>query len=571
MGRRQSKVAFNSATTLILFCALASSQSPASTYKNVCESDPPETDPIVEERMRTDGQPRRALLIANETYESESVSLDNPVTDICTIAERLLISGFDVDLQTDLSDNDAMEQAVERFADRLNVRTAAFFYYAGHGMQIGAENYLIPTGFRFDDAGSDSYRATDNAYRLSEVLEILGGVRFLLVALDACRDNAYSEKGKTRSSGFSQGLAKPKPAKGQLVFYATEAGNVVSDESSLFAEHFSDQLAVRGLAVNEILENTRERIRSDERNTTDQRPALYNNRTDKRGDFQFLPADYRTRFLEQYLGLSSPSPSINWQTAKANLLQACPLLNEESENSYVDEIACLWLARAHTGEFMGFDENIPKSRSLFEDSRIENKLTELNKHVQDGFGRPYEDIDGLDGETLFLFGYAVQEAWLAPIDPTRRGVGFDDRREHAKRFYEASCNVGFQLACNEVATEYLDPRDRLKAYDEMCNTHEFLYGCVNLATLYLDDTDRSDLSDDQRREASEEAFALYDQSCEKGVMFACTVQGTLYAKGAGVQQDRKKAEALYKLASSHGEKLATTILKELYKRSPRKF
>lgn len=87
---------------------------------------------------------RVALVLGNSAYQN-AVRLPNPVNDATAVAATLKTAGFDVvDSRQDLKVAD-MRRALREFADQARDSDVAVIYYAGHGIEIGGTNYLIPT------------------------------------------------------------------------------------------------------------------------------------------------------------------------------------------------------------------------------------------------------------------------------------------------------------------------------------------------------------------------------------------------------------------------------------------
>ena len=86
---------------------------------------------------------RLALVIGNSNYDKGE--LKNPVNDANLIAQKLDSLNFDVILVTDVEDKRSMINKIGEFGDRREDYDVGFVYYAGHGVQIGGENYLLPT------------------------------------------------------------------------------------------------------------------------------------------------------------------------------------------------------------------------------------------------------------------------------------------------------------------------------------------------------------------------------------------------------------------------------------------
>jgi len=133
---------------------------------------------------------RVALVIGNGAYQRLS-PLKNPVNDASDMAEALRKLGFEVTLLKD-ADLTSMEDAVIGLRNRLSQQSGSvgFFFYAGHGVQSGGVNYLIPADAQI---ASESFLKT-KARAAQSVLDELSSARNSLniVVLDACRDNPFS-------------------------------------------------------------------------------------------------------------------------------------------------------------------------------------------------------------------------------------------------------------------------------------------------------------------------------------------------------------------------------------------
>jgi uncharacterized caspase-like protein len=161
---------------------------------------------------------RYALVIGNGSY-SELGRLKNPANDAQDMAAALKELGFKVDLLVD-GDLPRMEDAVIRLGNNLSQSSdsTGFFFYAGHGVQSGGVNYLIPSDARI---ASETFLKT-KALAAQSVLDTLQGARNALnvVVLDACRDNPFSWS-RSGSRGLTVVGSQPT---GSIVAYATSAG-----------------------------------------------------------------------------------------------------------------------------------------------------------------------------------------------------------------------------------------------------------------------------------------------------------------------------------------------------------
>ncbi len=194
---------------------------------------------------------RVALVIGNSAYRKVP-QLPNPVRDAKALAEKLRGLGFAVTTKTDL-DYDGMRKAFRAFSRRAAGADVAVVFYAGHGMEAGGVNYLIPVDAELKNVSDLDFEAIS----LNKALKVTQGARKLrLVLLDACRNNPFVRKmkqyaGRTRSIG--RGLARVEPEGGNvMVAYAARAGSTADDgdgEHSPFTEallhHLGDPVDVR--------------------------------------------------------------------------------------------------------------------------------------------------------------------------------------------------------------------------------------------------------------------------------------------------------------------------------------
>ena len=172
------------------------------------------------------GQERRvALVIGNGNYQQPDLpKLPNPPNDAEDIAKALRGFGFEV-IERKNQTLEAMNQAIAEFGSKIGGSAAALFYYAGHGIQVKNQNYLIPVNARLESEASVPYQSVNLNQILDEMDNGKSGAN--IVMLDACRNNPIS--GKFRS-GQTRGLASPGSApKGTVIIYATDPGNVAAD------------------------------------------------------------------------------------------------------------------------------------------------------------------------------------------------------------------------------------------------------------------------------------------------------------------------------------------------------
>lgn len=191
---------------------------------------------------------RIALVIGNSSYEAVP-RLPNPVRDADAVAEALERLGFEVSVGRDTR-KATLEGLLADFSEKAAHAEMAVVFYAGHGIEVGGENYLIPVDAKLK---SDT-RIKFEAVSLSDILSAIeGGNGIKLVLLDACRNNPFiaSMEGRTRSVG--RGLAKVEAADGIYISYSAAAGTTASDgegNHSPYTEALLSTIEEPGLELN---------------------------------------------------------------------------------------------------------------------------------------------------------------------------------------------------------------------------------------------------------------------------------------------------------------------------------
>jgi hypothetical protein len=210
----------------------------------------------------TGPEQRIALVIGNSKYQN-TVQLANPGNDTRAVAQLLNSAGFEVISATDLSHNQ-MIQAVQEFSGKVaggGPNTVAMVYYAGHGVQLAGENYLIPV----DAKVSSEPDLVNGSLRLVDVMATLETIpsRVRIVILDACRNNPFPSL-----NDAGRGLAIVDAPKGSIVAYSTAPGTEALDgagEHSPFTAAFLRLANEKNLPIEQLFK----RIRLDVGSSTD--------------------------------------------------------------------------------------------------------------------------------------------------------------------------------------------------------------------------------------------------------------------------------------------------------------
>lgn len=203
---------------------------------------------------------RVALLIGNSEY-SKVGRLANPRNDARAMGEALKRLGFEVTVTRDLG-AEGMRRVLLEFGDAAVGSEMAVIFYAGHGMELDKQNYLIPV-----DAELKTDRAvTLEAIHLDALSEAVSGASQLrLIILDSCRDNPFLPQMKvTRSTrSIGRGLAAVEPEAGTLIAFAAREGTVASDgegKHSPFTQALLDHIEQPGLEIDFMFRKVRDSV-----------------------------------------------------------------------------------------------------------------------------------------------------------------------------------------------------------------------------------------------------------------------------------------------------------------------
>jgi uncharacterized caspase-like protein len=196
---------------------------------------------------------RVALVVGNSTYQAVP-QLANPAGDASAVAQMFRDAGFDnVELQLNVA-NFEFRRAIRKFQDLADHADIAVIYYAGHGLEIGGSNYLIPIDARL----ASDRDADDEAIPLERLVASAGGAsRLRLVILDACRDNPFIESMRRERivatpTPVTSGLGKVETTRTDtLIAYAAKAGSTADGDGqhSPFTTSVLKNLTVPGLDV----------------------------------------------------------------------------------------------------------------------------------------------------------------------------------------------------------------------------------------------------------------------------------------------------------------------------------
>jgi uncharacterized caspase-like protein len=233
------------------------------------------------------GEPRLALVIGQSTYRAVP-ALPNASNDARRMSELLGSAGFDVTAAANLSQGD-MRQAISDFANKVTASgpgAVALVFYAGHGLQIDGENYLVPVDV-------DPRREADiplQAVRLNDLMNTLGALptRMRIFMLDACRNNPFPALSGVTPHGLAMVDTKAG-ASGSFISYSTSPGSEAEDGNGDDSPYTTAVLQI-AKEPNLPIEEAFKRIRVAVNRATDGRQTPWES-SSLTSDFKFFGAD----------------------------------------------------------------------------------------------------------------------------------------------------------------------------------------------------------------------------------------------------------------------------------------
>ena len=220
---------------------------------------------------------RTALVIGNSDYELIS-PLRNPVNDARAMARVLGDLGFEVIAKENL-DQKEMKRAIRDFGRKLGQGGVGLFYYAGHGIEVGGENFMVPLNAPIQFEDDVDVEAVSVNLLLAKLASAAN--RLNIVILDACRNNPYSRSFRSSASG----LATMDAPTGTYIAYAAAPGRVALDgegNNGLYTGELLKALPLPGLKIEDAFK--RVRVAVQDKSGTQQVPWESSSLT---GDFYF--------------------------------------------------------------------------------------------------------------------------------------------------------------------------------------------------------------------------------------------------------------------------------------------
>ena len=499
---------------------------------------------------------RIALVIGNSAYDTKPLA--NPVHDADLMARTLRSAGFSVSMLLD-ANQDAMKRAVLDFGRELRASdSVGLFYYAGHGVQIDGENYLIPVGAQI----RDNEEVAISSVNLSELLRTMerASSRLNIAILDACRDNPFASPSRT----LTRGLAPVTAPSGTLIAYATAPGQVALDGAngnSPYTAALAEAIPLAGSPIEDVFRRARRKVLDT--TAGKQTPWEHSSLT---GEFFFVPKSASPEATLRPIASADESASrrlaeiADWDRVKSsNDAGKLRAHLDRYPDGLFSELAHIRLARldavagSWTPVVTGSIETaaLPSPEAIYERAlKIEGDGKSREKLVE--AAELYRSAAGLGlTASMFALGRAYDKG---------RGVARD--MAEAAAWYRKAAAGGHAAAMASLGTMYeygegvpLDLAEALRLYRAAAGMGD-ANGLANLAFLIAEGKGVT-------RDKSE-ARQLYGLAAEKGQPRAMYNLALMLMRGEGGNADLVSAVRWLEIASGKEHAGAMRELAYLY-------
>lgn len=204
---------------------------------------------------------RVALVIGNKSYKFGP--LQNAVNDANDLSEILVKKNFEVIKVIDGTRLE-MREAIKEFSRKIATGAVGLFYYSGHGVQVGGDNYLVPVDAKIEY----QEEVPDECIGVSVILRYMeaSNNKLNIMILDACRNSPF----KSFSRSGEKGMLRVEAPVGSIVAYSTAPGMTASDgngRNGLYTSKLMKYLDVPGLKVEEIFKQVRIEVSKESNNS----------------------------------------------------------------------------------------------------------------------------------------------------------------------------------------------------------------------------------------------------------------------------------------------------------------
>ena len=460
---------------------------------------------------------RLALVVGNSQYQAVP-ALDNPSNDAADLAQALRGAGFEVIEQRDAT-REAMAKAAHEFSDRLRGADVALFFYAGHGLQMDGENYLLPVDAKIENP-SDVRFNTINLADIQQEMEENGGGRANIIILDACRNNPFAEKlaqGGRAAPARDLGRVDAR-GEGSLIVFSTQPNNVALDgtgRNSPFTSALLKYVNAPGLEVRQMIS----RVRGDVLQATGRRQTPWDS-SSLVGDVYLASPPTESKAQ----AAPTPAPVVSAQTATPPRDAAAPSSEPDNE---CDRIAALHLPHTSTAAVH------------------ETPETDWIR----GVAACQAEVQAHPGEMRFVYQLARAQ------DHTKSYI-------EALHNYKAVTDAGFVEAMVDLGAMYYYGNGVIQSYQTAFDyfvkaaAAGSIRALANVASMYGDGLGVA--KDDAK------SLDYAEKAVEAGNPFGLEIVAAHYFNGAGVPRDYQMAAQYYQQAADLGSGRAMKFLANMY-------
>lgn len=474
--------------------------------------------------------PRYALVVGNSAYQIAS-PLKNPAADAALMAETFEKIGFNVTTVTDAGYVD-FNRAVVKYANSLPDGAISVVYYAGHGVQVNGENYLLPVD-------ADPASQADLPFLSMSLDNLLGMFKERDAAanifiLDACRNNPF-EDDATRSVVGSQtrGLAPVLSGfRGSMIAFSTAPGKVAQDgkgRNSPYSVALSDALQRPGLSIESVFKLARTQVIGAT-------------------DYQQVPWENSSLTQEIYLAAPAAADEVDQtkRVTQCDLMAGHPS-DPERVTAGVD-YALLRPATAIAAcrADLAADPQNPRlmsllARALTKNGELQEALELDEAAVKLGYLGAYHNLGN---------HYRRGEVVKRDLTKALELFTYAAERGHPEDAY----NVGVLYREGEGGV----PQDFARARDwfEKAAQQDYPSAFDKLGLMAR--------SGEGEAADAEKAVGLFARGAELGDSSAMVNLASAYRKGEGVAQDYEQAFGLYRRAAQLRRTSAYTSLGDMY-------
>ncbi len=547
-------------------------------------------------------QTRHALVIGIDSY-LEVTPLEKAVNDARAVEAALRETGVKTTLVTDPGQR-AFNTAVEDFATSLSPGDEAIFFFAGHGIEDGGQNFLLPADVPM---GEGRLTVRGQSVALDTIISAVqdSGARVSVFIIDACRDNPFPQG--TRSIGGTRGLAPVREVAGTFVMFSAGQGEAAldrlpggadNDQNSVFTRVLLPRLGEPGLDLRRMATEVRREVRQLAGQAGhSQFPAVYDQLA---GDFMLVPAAADATALTKSAPIATADPCSvargDWPLvassqsamalrAFADLHKACPMMAALAEER-ISQIAGPSAATAPPASvtppplapvldpavmeaFVRCKDEV--STSDFNDLAAKPNLAQIIDDCSAAVTHPSEsvtaqfylglalDVSGRDLEAADWYrkaadlGNSIAAYNLATM--LRNGEGVAEDAGQAVQWYRKAAEAGHPNAMNRLGL-MLDLGEGITQNDvEAVQWYRkaaeagIASAMFNLGTMLR--TGEGVVEDDA------EALVWYRKSAELGDVDAMNRLGLMLDAGEGTAENNEEAVVWYRKAADLG--LATAM------------